>query len=610
MLAPAFFVFALGFAGHARAQDSHAPTQPPATTGAAPAGFAFDVDIRAPQDVQDTLQRHLELMRYRELADLDQTELQRLLVSADHNARELLATLGYFSPDVVVRLEAPTGAPRRVVSITVATGPVTLVSEVKLEFNGPIESDDAALAQREAIRAGWAMRPGTRFTQAGWDSAKAQALRLLAASRYPLARIAASLADVDPPAATARLSLTLDSGPAYRLGPMQVNGLERYDSTLVERLARLNQGAHYDQAALLEAQQRLQDSAYFDSVFVALETAGDPAAAPVVVTLREAKRHKLVLGVGASTDSGARLSVEHTNHQLPGIEWRAVSKLLLDRDTRSIGSELIAAPDAGNWRWASSILLKQENAASVDVRSQRLRAGRSQNGDRIERNYYLQYERANTLGLGLATVAQALSANYAWTQRNFDSLPFPSSGYGLGVELGGGSTIGRDPQPYVRAVLQGLAVWSLAEGQERPRAAPAGRIVLRAQGGAVLARSDASLPSTQLFLLGGDASVRGYGYHGIGAAAANGQTTPGRTMLNASVEWQRPISYAGQSGEWEHTLFVDGGAVADRPADFRARFGVGTGVRWNSPVGPLQMDLAYGIAVQRWHLHMSVGFRF
>ena len=45
-------------------------------------------------------------------------------------------------------------------------------------------------------------------------------------------------------------------------------------------------------------------------------------------------------------------------------------------------------------------------------------------------------------------------------------------------------------------------------------------------------------------------------------------------------------------------------------ADLRARIGVGVGVRWKSPVGPLQMDLAYGVAVRRFRLHLSVGFAF
>ena len=606
----------LMLSGPVLAQESVDPPAAPApvvSTTTAPV-VVFQVEFNAPKEISDLLQRNLELLRYRELADLDNVELQRLLVAAQGNTRELLATQGYFSPDVTVQLQpapALTPATPRHVLITVQPGPPTLVSEVVITFTGAIVDDVSATRQRRAVRINWPLTEGRRFTQTAWDDAKTIAVRLLGAERYPVGQIVSSRADIDPDARTAHLSVTLDSGPVYRLGGLKIDGLEKYDRELVERLARLNPGAEYDRTHLLEAQQRLQDSGYFDAVFLSLDTQADPAAAPVVVTLREAKLKKIVLGVGISTDSGPRLSVEHTNHQLPVIGWRSVSKLLLDRDTRSIGTELTAQPDAQNWRWGTSVLFKNENAASVDVRSQTLRAGRSQTGDRIDRNVYLQYERANTTSLGLDTQAQSISANYAWTQRNFDSLPFPSRGYGLGIELGGGMTLGNQRDPFMRTQLHWLQLWSLGGAQEdRVSAARAGRIALRAEGGAVIARDRAVLPGTQLFLTGGDASVRGYSFHAIGAAQSNGQMIPGRYLANGSLEWQRPISVNGELTDWESTLFIDAGAVADKPSEFKAKVGIGAGVRWKSPVGPLQMDLAYGVAVKRVRLHLSVGFTF
>jgi translocation and assembly module TamA len=38
--------------------------------------------------------------------------------------------------------------------------------------------------------------------------------------------------------------------------------------------------------------------------------------------------------------------------------------------------------------------------------------------------------------------------------------------------------------------------------------------------------------------------------------------------------------------------------------------GVGAGARWRSPIGPLQMDLAYGLKTKRLRLHVAVGFSF
>lgn len=597
--------------GQSAIDSSPASSGSLATTDAAEAR-TFEVDIRAPDKIGDYLERHLDLMRYRALADLDDTELDRLVLAADADARQLLGTLGYFSPEISIERDnavAGTGA-TRVVRMAVQPGPPTLVRSVELSFSGAIAHDAAATVQRMAIQDGWTLPAGKPFTQQDWDDAKTQSLRLLAAKRYPLGRIASSRAEIDPRQQTARLSVGLDSGPAFRLGGMQVNGLQRYEPQQVERIARLEPGSEYDQSALLEAQQRLQDSGFFNSVVLEIDPQGDPQAVPVIATVREAKRSNIQLGVGVSTDSGVRLSAEHTNHQMPLLGWRAVSKLLLDNQTRSVQSEWTAPRDDDLWQWQVFGGIKNEDAANVKVRSQQLRAGRLQLGEAIDRNYYLQYDRATTTGTGISESAQSISANYAWTRRRFDSLPYPSSGYGLQAELGGGYTLGSQREPFVRGRLGWLSVWSLAGSEDRQTRARAGRIALRAQAGAVLARDRAILPSTQLFLAGGDATVRGYSFNSIGAAEANGIITPGRYLAVASVEWQRPILIDGRPSEWESTVFIDAGAVADKPSEFKAKVGVGAGVRYRSPVGPLQLDLAYGLATRNLRLHLSVGFTF
>ncbi len=620
------------FAG-LRADASAAPAAPP----------AFNLEVRAPDNVRQYLLRHLEMLRYRDLPDLDTNELRRLLAAADANVRDLLGTLGYFSPDISIELRegaapertapegtapegaapagtapagatpaaaAPAGAPRTVI-LTVQPGQPVRISQVDIGFSGPVATDSAAATQRASIQADWPLRPGMAFSQAGWDDAKAVALRLLTSLRYPLGQIETSRADIDADQRTATLSLRLDSGPAFRFGPMQVSGHSHFGPELVERLARVPTGADYDQQRLLEAQQRVADSGYYDSVFLTLDTAGDPQAAPVIAQVREAKLQKIVLGVGASTDSGPRISVEHTHHKLPLLGWRAISKIAVDRDTQSLGTELTSQPDAGYWRWVTSALFQSKETNEVRTSSQRYRLGRSQTGERIDRNYYLQYDQARDSGVGLSSEASSISANYAWTQRNFDSVFFPSRGWGLGVELGGGTTLGGQQNPFFRTRANWLGYWPLAGiTQADGSRGRGGRIALRAEGGAVLAREGATLPSTQLFLAGGDNSVRGYGLRDIGIQSGPGQISAGRYLSVGSVEWQRPLVINGQVSDWETAVFVDAGAVADRPAELKAKVGVGVGARWRSPVGPLQVDLAYGVATQRFRLHLNVGFTF
>ncbi|MDB5964759.1 MAG: surface antigen [Polaromonas sp.] len=579
-------------------------------TSAATETTAFDIRIEAPADIQGMLERHIELQRYRAVTDLDDAELARLISLGEADVRNLVGTLGYFSPDIRISRSGAAGQ-RPTIVVSVDPGQATRVARVALQFMGDIaqSADTQAQAQRADIERGWRLPAGQRFTQDAWDGAKTQALRELVARRYPAGQISYSLADIDGPARTASLGLTLDSGPLYRLGPLQVSGVERYDPVLVPRLSRLRPGDVYDQRQLVEAQQRLAGSGYFDSAYVFVDPAGDPAAAPVQVQVREARLQKVILGVGISTDSGPRASIEHTHNRVPGIGWRALTRLQIERRSPFAETDWTSIPDSDNWRWGALARVERLVDNNLITRAQRLRFGRSQNAGHIDRSLFLQYDRARVDGSGAAGLSaletgegSALTANFGWTGRYFDTLPFPGRGHGVGVELGAGTTLGDNRKPFTRTVGRWLGIHPLERG----------RLAFRTEAGAVLAADTARIPAAQLFRTGGDTSVRGYGLRDIGITLPSGATGPGRYLAVASAEWQRPIVRGGLPTDWEHTVFIDAGNVADRPADLRNKVavGVGTGARWRSPIGPVQIDLAYGVRVRKLRLHLSLGFAF
>ena len=595
------------------------PSAAGATSADVSPSAAFDITVRAPDRVKELLEKHLELQRYRSVTDLDDNELARLLVLADKNVRELVGTLGYFSPEITITQEVqggstgPASSPRKTIVIAVVPGMPTLATAVDINFSGDIAtSEDAgAMAQRGDIQRGWQLPKGQPFTQDAWDTAKTQALRALTTRRYPTGKVADSLADIDAPSAAASLSLKLDSGPLYRLGPLKITGVKRYDPVLVPRLARLTPGAEYDQKELTDAQQRLTTSGYFDSAYVFLDPDGDPAAAPVEVQVREAQLQKVILGVGVTTDSGLRASVEHTHLRVPGIGWRAVTKLQADAKMPFAQTEWTSIPNDNYWRWVALARVEALNDDTLKTQAAKLRFGRTKIGDHIDRSVFLQYDRAQVQGAGLqaSSAAQAgdgsaITANYVWTGRYFDSLPFPSKGFGLGAELGVGSTLATalntTRQPFTRVVGRWLGIKPLESG----------RLSMRAEAGVVIAKNTDGIPSTQLFRTGGDSTVRGYGFRDIGIKLPNGVTGPGRFLAVGSVEWQRPLLRNGLPSEFENTFFIDAGAVGDAARDLSPSVGVGTGVRWRSPIGPLQIDLAYGVKVRQVRLHVSVGFVF
>lgn len=573
---------------------------------------AFTLQVQAPAPLKELLEHNLELRRYAHLPDLQPSELKRLLGAADENARQLLATQGYFSPDITIESTPGAQDAPPLVRVQVEPGAPTLITEVDIALSGAAAQDAQAAQRRQRLERNWALPLGQPFTQGAWDSAKSNALRSLQTRAYPLAQLQGSRADIDPATHSAALHVRYDSGARYFFGPLQVQGSQRYDSDGARRLARLPTGREYSEAELLDAQQRLTSSGYYDSALLTLDTtSGPPEAAPVIAQLTEAKLHKLVFGAGVSTDSGARLSLDHQYNRIPWLGWRASSKLSLDRNTQLVSSEWVSLPDEENWRRFGAGQLQRDNYSSYAVNSLQLRAGVSQVSGHIDRNYYLQYDSATPHGSGAPDASGALSANMGWTGRYFNDVNAPTRGYGLGAELGLGSTLRNGQAPFARTRLRWqsfVALGKVAVGEEQLQRNA--RLQLRAEGGAVLAKDGADLPANLLFMTGGDTSVRGYGYRSIGAPTDSGGNYGGRYLAVASAEWQRPIALRGDLTHWESALFIDAGAVSNQLRQLQPKVGVGAGLRWRSPVGPLQTDLAWGVQDKRLRLHLRLGFSF
>ena len=587
---------------------------------------AFTLEVDAPKQIRALLEQHLELKRFRHQPDLQRRELTRLLGATDANVRELIGTLGYFSPTVTVELtDTPDEETPRKVVVKVDPGPPTIIEKSDVRFTGVNANDELGTSQRLQIEETWPLQAGEQFSQSAWSSAKSGGLKELQRRRYPLARIDTSLADVDADTNKAQVSVSYAPGPAYTFGPLQIDGAERYDPVRTARIARLPEGQEYDLQSMLDAQQRLVSSGYYDSVFLSLADSPQQAAteaerdeqrksqgaaitSPVIAKVREAKLQKWVFGVGLSTDTGPRLSIDHTYNKVPGLNWRAVSKLQLDRKNPLISTQLVGLPGEDLWRWFASGKLERAPAGDFYTNSAQMRFGRSKAEDRIERNMYLQYDYAKTQGAGAPPGASSLLANYGWTARYFDNNLLPTSGFGLALEAGAGTTLTPQRSPFGRLTGRWLSLIPLGERDEETRRRS--RLQIKAGVGAVMAKKDVDLPTTIMFLTGGDNTVRGYGYQSIGARTDNGRVIAGRYLAMGSVEWQRPITIKGNTQDFEHAVFIDAGTVGDDINRLYTRVGFGTGIRWKSPVGPIQADLAWGAQEQQLRLHLRLGFTF
>lgn len=578
--------------------------------------IAFDVEVNSDKDresrsIAEHLENYLEIQRYRRFPDLQENEFNRLLIEADANARDLLAALGYFNPEMTltVRTNDPGSIAPRTIVIDVITGPITTVKSHTITFAEPMASFPEAERQRTRIQRGWSLEDGEPFTSSDWSSAKNAGLRQLQTYRYPTAQIADSQARVDADANQADLRVHYDPGPAYRFGDVELTGVNRYDPQGIKNIARIPKGAVYSEDELLDAQQRLASSGYFDSAFLLLDTeTSDPDSAKVVAQLREAQFQKVVFGIGFSTDAGPRLSIDHTHNRVWPLDWRSVTNLKLDTKEQELKSTITAMPDENGWAWFTGGSLKREDKGDVKTNSLGLQMGRTKSDGHIDRSYYLKYDFSKALGdSDISGSASSLMAGYEWTGNYFDNKINPTEGYGLAAELGAGFTVTPKREPFMRTRLRAMQFIPFGE---RNNVGRRNRVLVRGDVGGVFADSSVKVPSSLLFLTGGDTTIRGYSFDSIGSRTDDGTLYAGRYMAVASAEWQRPISLFGNATDWGQAVFIDSGAVTDEWNKVKVYTGVGTGLRWSSPVGPMQVDVAYGVQKQQLRLHMRLGFTF
>jgi len=559
----------------------------------------YEVRIEGAGDLTELLERHLPVASRREELAGQRERLRLTLARTPDEARALLAAEGYLDARVTSTMAEPEGGGTRILTLEVALGAPVRVRGVDLRFRGAIrDAGPDAPPTPDAIRGGWTLKPDARFRQADWEDAKRRALRTLLAQRYPTARLAHSQATLDPIARSADLVVELDSGPAFRFGRLEVVGMQRYPESVVHNLNPIRPGTPYSQKALADLQTRLYGVPYFTAVTISADPRDgvDPEALPIRVEVSEADRYRFESGIGFSTNTGLRAQVQVTDHDLFDRGWRWRNLVRYEERAQRGESSLVFPVRSDGWQDETSIVFDRTDLQGFLVESYNWNWRHSKAEGRIERAFTLQAIGSREFPDGTtAQYKRALVPGYAWRYRLFDDLLDPREGFEVGWQVGGGSKAVFSDQNFIRAF--GRAVLLLPLGRDNS-------LVLRAEGGAVEAPSRDGIPAQLLFRAGGDQSLRGYKYQSIGVREGDA-VVGGRYMAVGGAElirWVQP--------KLGVAAFFEIGDVFEERTKIVPNRGYGVGVRWRSPVGPVNFDLAYGEAVRAYRAHFSIGFVF
>ncbi len=552
------------------------------------------MDIVAPAPIADAIRSAVDLVRWQTFEDMTEDLLDRLARDAVPQAREAAATQGFFSATVDVGIDR--NVKPVTVRLAVTPGPVTTIHDVKITVDGPANDTPQGTAAVARLRDQWLLPRGDPFRQEQWTAAKQRAVNTLATSPYAAARLAASEALINPLERTADLSVTLDSGPAFTIGTIDIQGLKRYTPELVQNFANVRPGDLYSGQSLDDYVRRLLASGYFASVQAAIDP--DPAQADnakVTLSVIEAPPRRLELGIGYSTDTEYRASAAYSDMNVNGRGTQMYTSLRLESLVQQLDIRFVLPPWPGGWIDTYATGAQRTDIENLVTRTAAVTWRRRLVDERRTPAFGIGYYQNDQTPSGQPTESShALYVDGEYTWRNVDDLLDPTKGWMANVQLGWGIP-GASTEQFGRVIGKLAGWWPLTRTDE---------LIGRAEAGAVLAQSRVGIPSVFLFRTGGDTTVRGYAYESLGVQQGSA-VVGGRYYGLASIEYNHWITPSiGLAA------FVDAGNAIDDLDNIHLALGYGVGGRLRTPIGPFRLDVAYGQDDHQVRIHFSVGLAF
>lgn len=320
------------------------------------------------------------------------------------------------------------------------------------------------------------------------------------------------------------------------------------------------------------------------------------AAAPVRIVVTEAKPRRMGVGVGYSTNTGARTDFSYRDANLFGRAWQLSSGARIESVHQAAFADIFLPPTGQDHRYSVGGVVERSDIQHLAINRQAVGLARSHDRGRIETRVGLSFQREARQAEGAQRdINQALALTGGWTYRRVDNQLDPRSGYVLNLQLGGGSEWAFSDANFVRSYGRIVTYFPLTARDV---------LSLRAEGGYTVAKSRSKVPEDFLFRTGGAQTVRGYSYLSLGESEGNA-IVGGRYMAAGAIE------HTHWFGErWGMATFVDAGNASDHLDTWRAKVGVGVGARWRSPAGPLAADLAWGVNSRKLHLHIAIAVAF
>jgi len=418
-----------------------------------------------------------------------------------------------------------------------------------------------------------------------------------------------AFAKVDPPVAyeaadapVLDLRFHVVTGPKVNFGQIHIQGLQRVHESLLRGRLPLHTGDRYSASAIERARHDMLGLGVFNQVSLQIGTAvDDTGGVPITFKVRERLRHTIAVTAAYSSDLGGSGGVTWSDRNVFGsAQQLTLAASIINvggSDSTGVGYDTSAKyliPDFGR--------RDQSLQFAVGAIKQSLQAY-----DQTARTTSVTLTRKLssvwTASVGGATSGEqiiqenttrfytlfALPMNVIYDSTDLNS-PLADPRHGIRGSVGVTPTVALG-HPNATFIIIQVKIAGYFDLNHLIDIEP-GRTVLaaRAFAGVAEGAGEFSLPPDQRFYAGGSGTIRGYQYQSVGPKfVPDGLPTGGTAISAGSLELRQRFG-----NSWGAAMFVDAGQVSASlkavPDEFRV--GVGVGLRYFTPIGPIRVDVA------------------
>ncbi len=518
-------------------------------------------------------------------------------------ARFLLAiqSFGYYDAKVDIRIAghplddphlpaiiaAAPASPPLDVAVSFSLGPLFHLGQVEIKGTVPTEA-----------RAALKLAPGQPALAADVLAARTRLLSALQNQGYALAKVSEPLAILHPASRTLDITFTVATGPRVDLGPIRVTGLKTLHEPFIRHRLTVHQGEQFSPATLDAARQNLAALPVVSAVTVQPATATNAEGQlPVTINVSERPLHVVSLGANYSTDLGIGLTASWEDRNLFGNG----EDLQLSAGTTLGGTAVTGLGYTVSATFTKPDFLARNQTLIVNLAT-------------LDQNLYPYDQIAVTGSVGLSrpllphltgTIAiaaeqEAITQNSTTQDYTLVGLPLgltydstnsllqPTRGVRASLTVTPTYSFNAPASEFVITQLSGATYFDVSQALgEKPERSV---LALRGLFGSVLGASLDSIPADKRFYAGGTATIRGYKYLSVGPTFPGGAIEGGASIDAGTIELRQRVW-----GNWGIASFVDAGQVSADTEPFGAplRIGVGGGLRYYTPIGPLRLDVAF-----------------